>query len=245
MRTVLTALSVGLALGLGVTGGALAAEAPVGGAWTDCTVLSVAAFRENVLVTCAAAPGAGLQGAGVATGTPREFGIEVMSPPDRPGAAPGPVGQEQRAAPGHPVRQGLRRQSAGLPDGTLPSDRRGGAEIAGCRRGRGLTLASAGRTILINDKGWKSWPSGHSTSSSGAVHRRRRIGRTRPSRLTSGSGRPDRRHRPGSPAGAEEIDAAGRLVTPGFVDMFTPTMTARRPGTSACSPRPGTGSPPR
>lgn len=80
MRTVLTALSVGLALGLGVTGGALAAEAPVGGAWTDCTVLSVAAFRENVLVTCAPAPGAGLQGAGVATGTPREFGIEVMSP---------------------------------------------------------------------------------------------------------------------------------------------------------------------
>lgn len=78
MRTVLTVLS--LALGLGLTGAATAAEAPAGGAWTDCSVTSVAAFRDYLLVSCAAAPGPGLQGAGVATGTPREFGIESMSP---------------------------------------------------------------------------------------------------------------------------------------------------------------------
>jgi len=76
MRTVLTALIFSAGLGTQT----LAAEAPAGGAWTDCSVVSVAAFRDYVLVTCAEAPGAGLKGAGVATGTPREFGIEAMSP---------------------------------------------------------------------------------------------------------------------------------------------------------------------
>lgn len=76
MRTLVTALIFSAGLG----SQAVAAEAPEGGAWTDCSVISVAAFRDYVLMTCAAAPGAGLQGAGVAPGTPREFGIEAMSP---------------------------------------------------------------------------------------------------------------------------------------------------------------------
>ena len=76
MRTVLTALIFSAGLGTQT----LAAEAPAGGAWTDCSVVSVAAFRDYVLVTCAEAPGAGLKGAGVANGTPREFGIESMIP---------------------------------------------------------------------------------------------------------------------------------------------------------------------
>ena len=76
MRTVLMAV----VLGAGLTSAATAAEAPTGGAWTDCSVTSVAAFRDYLLVTCAAGPGAGLQGSGIATGTPREFGIESMSP---------------------------------------------------------------------------------------------------------------------------------------------------------------------
>jgi N-acyl-D-amino-acid deacylase len=35
-------------------------------------------------------------------------------------------------------------------------------------------------------------------------------------------------------AGVEEIEAGGKLVTPGFVDIH-PTMTARPPGTATCS----------
>ena len=44
--------------------------------------------------------------------------------------------------------------------------------------------------------------------------------------------------------GAEEIDAKGLLVTPGFVDIHTLT-TGRRPGIRIYSRRAGTASPPQ
>jgi len=75
MRTILTALIVGA----GLVGPAVAADAPEGGAWIDCAVTSIAAFRDHVSVRCAAsAPATGLQGAAAAT--PREFAIEAMGP---------------------------------------------------------------------------------------------------------------------------------------------------------------------
>jgi len=43
-------------------------------------------------------------------------------------------------------------------------------------------------------------------------------------------------------AGAEEIDAKGRIVTPGLLS-FTPTTTARQRGTRTLHRRPGTASP--
>ena len=74
MRTILIAL--GLCSGL--AGAATAMEAPAGGAWTDCSVTSVAAFRDFLLVSCAAPPGPAVKGA--EEGPPREFGIETLSP---------------------------------------------------------------------------------------------------------------------------------------------------------------------
>ncbi len=74
MRTILTAVI----LCAGLTGAAAAADAPAGGAWTDCTVLSVAAFRDHVKVHCAAAtPTKGLEGS---EAPPRDFAIESVGP---------------------------------------------------------------------------------------------------------------------------------------------------------------------
>lgn len=72
MKSILTALIVFA----GLSGPALAAEAPEGGAWTDCAVTSVSVYRDHVSVHCAAsAPAPALQGAGEAI--PREFAIET------------------------------------------------------------------------------------------------------------------------------------------------------------------------
>lgn len=79
MRTYLTALFLGASL----CGGAAAAEAPEGGAWTECSVTAVAAFRDHLLVRCAApAPGPALQGGSDAP--PREFAIEAIGPLTEP-----------------------------------------------------------------------------------------------------------------------------------------------------------------
>lgn len=74
MRTFLTILT----LGIGLTTAASAADAPEGGAWTDCSVTSVAAFRDHLVVRCAAPAATGLQGA--SDTAPREFAIEAMGP---------------------------------------------------------------------------------------------------------------------------------------------------------------------
>lgn len=75
MRIKLTALLAAAAL----AGPASAGDAPEGGAWVDCSVASVAAFRDRVVVHCAgpAAP-SGLTGA--ADGPPRDFAIETTGP---------------------------------------------------------------------------------------------------------------------------------------------------------------------
>jgi hypothetical protein len=78
MRTILTALILGASL----TGAARAEDPPSGGAWIDCTVVSVAAFRDRLIVRCAsAAPARGLQGEAE---TPREFAIESIGPLTEP-----------------------------------------------------------------------------------------------------------------------------------------------------------------
>jgi len=74
MRTILTALLLCGSLSVP----ALAADAPEGGAWIDCSVTSVAAFRDHLLVRCAAPAAAGLQGG--SDTAPREFAIEAMGP---------------------------------------------------------------------------------------------------------------------------------------------------------------------
>ena len=75
MKIILTAL----VLSAGLTGAAVAGDAPDGGAWTDCTVGSVAAFRDRLIIHCAAPPaGKGLEGAG--DGPPKDFGIESTGP---------------------------------------------------------------------------------------------------------------------------------------------------------------------
>ncbi|MFZ5669592.1 MAG: hypothetical protein ACOY4K_08860 [Pseudomonadota bacterium] len=72
MRTWLAALTACAAVAVP----AAAEEAPPGGAWTDCQVSSVAAYRDRIIVRCAAPPLAkGLDG-----GQPREFAIESMGP---------------------------------------------------------------------------------------------------------------------------------------------------------------------
>lgn len=73
MRTLLTALF----LSAGLTGAAGAADAPDGGAWIDCSVTAVAAFRDHLTVRCAPS---GLQG----EATPREFAIEATGPLTEP-----------------------------------------------------------------------------------------------------------------------------------------------------------------
>lgn len=77
MRTILTSLIVFA----GLTGPAVAAEAPEGGAWIDCSVSSVAVYRDHVSVHCAAsAPAPPLRGGAGGGSTPREFAIESIGP---------------------------------------------------------------------------------------------------------------------------------------------------------------------
>lgn len=70
MRTICTVLI----LAAGLSGPAVAAEAPAGGAWLDCSVATISAYRDRLIVSCAAST---LQGGGAA---PREFAIEAMGP---------------------------------------------------------------------------------------------------------------------------------------------------------------------
>jgi hypothetical protein len=69
MRTICAVLI----LASGLTGPALAAETPAGGAWLDCSVATIGAYRDRVTVSCAAS---NLQGGDA----PREFAIEAMGP---------------------------------------------------------------------------------------------------------------------------------------------------------------------
>lgn len=73
MRTPLTAL----VMSAGLTGTALAADAPDGGGWINCSVTSVAAFRDHLTVHCGATETAsGLRGEAQL----REFAIESTGP---------------------------------------------------------------------------------------------------------------------------------------------------------------------
>lgn len=54
----------------------LAQDAPEGGAWTDCTVAEIAAFRDRIEVVCAA-PAKGMAGEKAA---PRRFAVENRDP---------------------------------------------------------------------------------------------------------------------------------------------------------------------
>lgn len=57
---------------------AFAADAPDGGAWTDCTVSEIAAFRDRLEIACAA-PAAAKGMAGDKPG-PRRFAVETRDP---------------------------------------------------------------------------------------------------------------------------------------------------------------------
>lgn len=74
MRIKLTALLAAAAL----AGPARAGDAPEGGAWVDCTVSSVAAFRDRVVVHCATPVATTAQGG--TDGAPRDFAIETVGP---------------------------------------------------------------------------------------------------------------------------------------------------------------------
>ncbi len=65
MRLALLALAATMTL----TAPAVAQEAPEGGAWIDCAVGSVAAFRDRVVVKCSNVPAGGE--------APREFAMEM------------------------------------------------------------------------------------------------------------------------------------------------------------------------
>ena len=69
MRTICAVLI----LAAGLTSPTLAAEAPAGGAWLDCTVATIGAYRDRLTVSCAASS---LLGADA----PQEFAIEAMGP---------------------------------------------------------------------------------------------------------------------------------------------------------------------
>ncbi|MFA7263383.1 MAG: hypothetical protein WC068_10200 [Caulobacter sp.] len=68
-----------LFLSVGLTGAVEAADAPEGGAWIDCPVTSVAAFRDHLTVRCGATA-SGLRG----EVSPREFAIESTGPLTEP-----------------------------------------------------------------------------------------------------------------------------------------------------------------
>lgn len=57
----------------------LAEEAPEGGAWTDCTVAEIGAYRDRVEIVCAAPAAAGKGMAGEKS-PPRRFAVENRDP---------------------------------------------------------------------------------------------------------------------------------------------------------------------
>lgn len=72
MRTLLATVAAALLL----APSAMAQEAPEGGAWIDCQVTAITAFRDRVSVTCGAAAARELTGAaGV-----REYMVETNDP---------------------------------------------------------------------------------------------------------------------------------------------------------------------
>lgn len=77
MRTIMAAIL--MAAGA-LAGAARAGEAPAGGAWAECQVTAVAAFRDRVELRCAGAA-ADLSGG---EGVPREFAVETLGPLTEP-----------------------------------------------------------------------------------------------------------------------------------------------------------------
>ncbi|RYF95009.1 MAG: hypothetical protein EON95_03175 [Caulobacteraceae bacterium] len=65
------------ALSLAASAPALAQDAPEGGAWTDCTVSEIAAYRDRVEIVCAGPAAKGM--AGDKAG-PRRFAVETRDP---------------------------------------------------------------------------------------------------------------------------------------------------------------------
>jgi hypothetical protein len=71
-----------LIAGMTLTTASAAEDPPTGGAWADCAVASVAAFRDRIIVRCAPpapAKGGGLSGA-AEPAVLREFAIESVGP---------------------------------------------------------------------------------------------------------------------------------------------------------------------
>lgn len=120
MRTSIVALF----LGVGLTGAASAADAPAGGAWTDCSVASVAAFRDHLTIHCGAPTlASGLLGEAQL----REFAIESTGPLTEPVLRLAIEAKDR----GRPLAILFVRDAAANPPG-CPLDR--------CRRIAGLEL---------------------------------------------------------------------------------------------------------
>ncbi|WGM37257.1 hypothetical protein [Caulobacter sp. NIBR1757] len=68
-----------LALALVPAAPVVAQDAPEGGAWTDCTVAEIAAYRDRIEITCAAPAAAGKTLPGEKP-DPRRFAVESRDP---------------------------------------------------------------------------------------------------------------------------------------------------------------------
>lgn len=77
MRTILTTLAASLIL----TGVANSAEPPPpGGAWVDCTLASITAYRDHLILRCSVATPTGELEGGADSPPPREFAVEAVGP---------------------------------------------------------------------------------------------------------------------------------------------------------------------
>ena len=78
MKTLLRLTLAALLLAPSFAGAQDAPSAPNGGAWIDCNIIAISAYRDHIGVTCAAPAGVGLSGQSP-DDTPRQFAVEMTN----------------------------------------------------------------------------------------------------------------------------------------------------------------------
>ncbi len=79
MKTLLSLTAALTLLAPALAGAQDTSDAPTGGAWTDCNITVISAYRNRIAVSCAAPVPNGVAGQ-APDSTPRQFAVEMTNP---------------------------------------------------------------------------------------------------------------------------------------------------------------------